>query len=150
MIPFRRLSETLLEWTAHPARRRPRDLALVVAVVALTAAAVLASLESAFLAALAALILVVATAPFLFPTRYVVTDEGIQATRLFGTRSRRFRDLRRIDVSARGDLVVVSPFARRSFLDRTRGLLVFLDGVDRERALSILREKIPRPAKEAR
>jgi hypothetical protein len=94
------------------------------------------------LTVLSVVVLIVTFAPFLFPTRYVVTDEEIQARRVFGTRSRRFRDLRRLDVSPRGDLVVVSPFARRSFFDRTRGLMVLLDGVDRERALAILKERI--------
>jgi hypothetical protein len=130
----------LATWTAHPARRRPRDVALVVAVVATTMAVVLMSLESALLAALAGVLLLVAVAPFLLPTRYVVTDEGVAAERAFHRRERRFADLRRLEVGERAALL--SPFRRPSWLDRSRGLYVLFDGADRERVVAILREKM--------
>lgn len=134
------VAKVLATWTAHPAKRRPRDVALVVAVVCLSAGAVLASFESAFLAALAAVILLVSIAPFLLPTRYTVTDEGVEAVRAFGKRARRFSELRRVEVS--GDLALLTPFARRTWMDRYRGLLVLLDGADRERVVAILKERV--------
>lgn len=130
----------LAEWTAHPARRRPQDVALVVAVVCVTAAAVLVSFASAFLALLAAVILVVAVAPFLLPTRYVITDTAIAAERAFRRRERRFADLRRVDIGPAAALV--SPFAHPHPLDRARGLIVFFDGGDRERVVALLRERV--------
>lgn len=127
-------------WTAHPARRRPRDLALVVAVVSITMAAVLMSFESLLLAAVAGAILLLAVAPFLLPTRYEITDAGIAAARAFVRRERRFADLRRLEVGARAALV--SPFARPSLLDRTRGLTILFDGADRDRVVEILQGKL--------
>lgn len=135
------MDPVLAEWTAHPARSRPRDVALVVAVVALTAAAVLVSFASAWLALVSAAILLVAVAPFLLPTRYTITAEAIAAQRAFRRRERRFADLRRVDIGPGAALV--SPFARPHVLDRHRGLLVFFDGGDRERVVAILREKLP-------
>ena len=43
------VSDPLLTWTAHPARSRPRDVALVVAIVCTTAGVVLWTFESAWL-----------------------------------------------------------------------------------------------------
>lgn len=130
----------LAEWTAHPARSRPDRVWLVACVVLLTAGAVLASLQSAFLAALAVVILLVAVAPFLFPTRYVLTEDGIEERRLGRRRARRWEDLRRLQVGPGAALV--SPFARKSWLDRHRGLIVMFDGADRDAVVAVLREKI--------
>jgi hypothetical protein len=134
------VATVLASWTAHPARRRPRELALVVAVVSTTAAAILISFQSALLAALSAVILVVAVAPFLLPTRYTITDEGIAAERAFVRRERRFSELRRLEVGPRAALV--SPFRRPHLLDRRRGLLVLLDGAERRRVVALLAERI--------
>jgi hypothetical protein len=130
----------LIEWTAHPARRRPKDVALVVAVVCVTCAVVLSTFQSALLGALAAVILLISVGPFLLPTRYALTDEGIQATRAFSRRTRRYADLRRLEIGR--DAALVSPFARRNFFDRYRGLILFLDGADRTRVVEILRERV--------
>ena len=130
----------LAHWTAHPARTRPREVALVVAVVSLTCGAVLASLESLLLAALAAVILVVAVAPFVFPTHYTLTDLGIEERRGFRRKSRRWKDLRRVQIGAQAALV--SPFARKNWLDRYRGLVVMFDGADREQVVGILEGRV--------
>lgn len=129
-----------LAWTAHPARSRPRDLALVAAALFLTTGAVLASLQSAFLAALAAVIIVVSIAPFLFPTHYRLSERGVEERRLGMRRARAWRDLRRVQIGARAALV--SPFARPSWLDRYRGLLLLFDGADREAVVAELRRRI--------
>jgi hypothetical protein len=139
----------LLSWTAHPARTRPRDVALLVAVTATTAGCVLYSLESLFLCALAVVVLLVAVAPFWLPTHYSLTDDGISAVRMGLRRVRRFRDLRRVDVDrdpARASTVLVSPFARPTWLCRTRGMTLFLDGADRAGVVAFLKERIEREA----
>jgi hypothetical protein len=133
----------LVSWTAHPARSRPRDIALVAAVLLLTMGAVLTSLGSAFLAVLAAVIIVVSIAPFLFPTHYALTDEGVEERRLWSTRARRWKDLRRLEVG-RG-AALVSPLARKSWLDRYRGLILQLDGADRDQVVRILNERMSTP-----
>jgi hypothetical protein len=131
-------------WTAHPARRRPQDVFLVGAVVLVSMWAVLVTLGSAFLAALAAVILVVAVAPFLFPTRYRLDDDGVEERRLWTRKRRSWRDLRRLQVGPGAALV--SPFARPSFLDRHRGLVLYLDGADRDRVVATLRARVGRDA----
>jgi hypothetical protein len=132
-----------MTWTAHPARQRPADLALVIAVVAITVAVVLESFGSALFGALAAAFLVAAVAPFLFPSRFVITEEAIECERALSRRTRRFADLRRIDVGPR--TILVSPFPRPSWLDRYRGLFLLLDGLDeagRAELVALLRRKV--------
>ena len=133
----------LAQWTAHPARKRPRDVALAVAVVLLSCGAVLASLESLLLTALAAVFLVVAISPFLLPTRYTLTDSGIEERRAFRRKSREWKDLRRLQVGARAALV--SPFASKSWMDRHRGLIVMFDGSDRDEVVGILERQVNSP-----
>ncbi len=130
-------------WTAHPARRRPQDVFLVGSVVLVSAWAVMVTLDSPFLALLAAVILLVAVAPFLLPTRYVLDDDGVEQRRMWTRKRRSWSDLRRLQVGPGAALV--SPFSRPSFLDRHRGLLLYLEGLDpagRERVVAVLRERI--------
>ncbi len=135
------MPDVLLRWTAHPARRRPRDVALVVAVVATTAGVVMLTFDSAWLALLAAAMLCASVSSFLLPTRYTVTDEGIEAARALVTRRRRFADLRRLEVGR--DAALASPLARPSLLlDRRRGMWIWFDGADRDRVVALLQERI--------
>jgi len=142
----------LAQWTVHPAKQRPRDVILVIAVLLLSTGAVSASLQSLFLTALAAVFLMVSVASFVFPTHYRVTDEGVSEQRLWRRRRRRWCDLRRIHVGCRG--VLVSPFARPHWLDRYRGIVLVFDPAvagdssngQRERLLAILRDHIPSAA----
>jgi hypothetical protein len=129
-----------LDWTAHPARRRPRDLALVGAVLFLTTGAVLVSFESLFMTGLAAVIVIASISSFLFPTHYRLTDEGIEERRLGMRRARRWGDLRRLEIGTGAALV--SPFASKSWLDRTRGFLLLFDGADRQVVVDELRRRI--------
>jgi hypothetical protein len=132
-----------LVWTAHPARRRPRELALVAAVLFLTTGAVLVSFESLFMTGLAAIIVLVSISSFLFPTHYRLSEEGIEERRLGVKRSRRWADLRRLEIGPGAALV--SPFARKSLLDRTRGFLVLFDGADRQAVVSELGRRMEKP-----
>lgn len=131
----------LAEWTAHPAKRRPEQVALVVAVTLVFCAGILALLQSGFLAVLAAVLLVFSVAPFLFPTRYRLTDEAVEERRAGVTRRRRWEDLRRAHVGRAAALV--SPFSRPHWLDRYRGVTLMFDGADRDRVVAILQEKLP-------
>ena len=120
-----------LTWTAHPARRRPDQLALIAAVVLLSVWAVMVTLQSPWLALVAAVLLVVATASFLFPTHYRLDELGVEQRRIFGRRFRAWADLRRLQVGPGAALV--SPFARPSWMDRHRGFILYFDGLDPDR-----------------
>ena len=133
-------------WISHPARRQPAQVALVSSVVMLSAWTVLVTLGSAFLALLAVVLLVIAIAPFLFPTHHRVDDEGVEVRRLGARRHRPWPELRRVQIGRGGALL--SPFARPSWLDRYRGLLLSFDGLaadDRAEVVAELRRRLAPP-----
>lgn len=130
----------LKHWTAHPAKDRPKDVALIVAVLFLTAGAVLMSFESVFLTVLAVAILIVAVSPFLFPTHYTITDVDVSERRLWVHKSRQWADLRRMQVGTGS--VLVSPFSNPSWMDRHRGLVLMYGGVDRDELVELIRDKV--------
>ena len=136
-----------LRWTAHPARSRPRDIALVAMVVLLASWAVMVSLRSGFLTVLAAVLLLISVTPFLAPTHYRLGEDGVEERRLGRRRFRAWRDLRRWQIGPGAALV--SPFARPMWLDRYRGILLYLDGADRDQVVEILRERIDGPRAKA-
>lgn len=135
--------EVPLVWIAHPARRRPRELALLAMVFFLTLAGVSAMTRSMFLTSLAAAIVVVGVAPFLFPTRYELSDWGVEARGLFRSRARSWEQLRRLSVGPGAALV--SPLATPSLGDRYRGIYILFDGADRDRVVEILRARLEPP-----
>lgn len=132
-------------WTSHPARRRPQDVFLLAAVVLLSAWAVLVTLQSPLLAALAVVVLMVSVSPFWLPTHYQLDDDGVEARRLWTKRRRSWVDLRRAQIGPGAALV--SPFARPTWMDRHRGVMLYFDGLgpDSARAavLSELRARFP-------
>ena len=130
----------LAEWTAHPAKSRPRDVALLACVGLIFCGAVLSSLQSAWLTVLAAIVLTIAVAPFLFPTRYQLTEDGVFERRLGRWRGRKWNELRRVQVGKGAALV--SPFAAPNRLDRYRGMLLYFDGGDRRAIIDILKGKL--------
>jgi hypothetical protein len=130
-----------VRWTAHPAKRRPQDLFLVAAVVLVAAWVVLVTLGSPFLAVLAAVILVASVSAFLFPTHYTLDDDGVEQRRLWGRKRRSWTDLRRAQIGPGAALL--SPTRQPSWLDRHRGLYLYLDGADRDAVIAAIKERIP-------
>lgn len=134
----------MLQWTAHPARRRPDQLALIAAIVLLTAWVVLVTLQSPFLALLAAVFLVAATGAFLFPTHYRLDERGVEQRRVLSRKFRPWEELRRVQVGPGAALV--SPFARPSWMDRHRGFILYFDGLDAEgkrQVVELLKVRVP-------
>jgi hypothetical protein len=130
----------LAKWTAHPARRRPRDVALVASVVLLTMAAVLSAFQSIYFTVLAAVVLLISVSAFLFPTHYTVTDLAIEERRLFRTRRRPWQDIRRLAVGR--DAAVASPFVQPTWLDRYRAIVIRFDGTDRDDVVRALEHRM--------
>ena len=132
----------MIQWTAHPAKGRPQDAMLAAFVIALAMYAVLVGLESGWLAAVAGAMLLLAVSPFLARTHYRLDAVGIAERRLFVTRSRRWIDLRRLEIGRRA--AHVSPYAQRRWLDRYRGMTIWFDGSKRDAVIRALEERVPR------
>jgi hypothetical protein len=109
-------------------------------VASLSAWAVLETLAAPGLALLAVVLIAAAVAPFWLPTRYQIDDAGIEERRWPRRRRRAWAELRRVDVGPRA--LLVSPFARPSWLDRHRGVIVMFDGGDRAAIVAAVRARI--------
>jgi hypothetical protein len=131
-----------MRWTAHPARRRPQDAMLAICVIAFATYAVLVGMQSPWLALVAAAMLLVAVSPFLARTHYRLDADGIAERRLFVTRTRRWSELRRLEIGRAAALV--SPYTQRRWLDRYRGMTIWFDGGERDAVIRALEEHLDR------
>lgn len=77
-----------------------------------------------WLTMLAGIVLVFAVAPFFVRTVFRLTPEGVEIRRPWRTWRRPWRDFRA--VRSDRELLVLSPFVRRSWLDAIRGETLFL------------------------
>jgi hypothetical protein len=112
-----------LEWTVNPWRERPLA-ALAAALVALGLWLLVLRLLPGERAAatVLGLLLLASLAPGMAPTRCRVDAEGAARQVLFTWERRRWTDVRRARLAARG--LFVSPLARPGRLDRFRGLFL--------------------------
>jgi hypothetical protein len=134
-----------LEVVVHPARDQPLRLALALTLIAAVVASLAAAWGGALFAALGAFVLLAAIAPFLFPTRYRLSEEGVEAEFLGQKRARPWREIRRVVPDRNG--VLLSPFARPSLLDGPRGLYLRVGAraPEREAVLAYVRAHVTPP-----
>jgi hypothetical protein len=134
-----------LEFSVHPAREEPVRLAIAAGVLLVVVGALVFVWESVLFAALGAFLLVAATSPFLFETRYRLSEEGVEVEFLGQKRARPWRELRRVEPDGNG--ILLSPFARRSLLDGPRGVYLRVGARAPERAavLAYVRARVKGP-----
>ncbi len=112
----------VLEWTSHPARRRPLVTAAVSVFVVVSGLLMYWSTQSNTFTALTLVILLASLAKFYFPTRYRLTDKGLvvktQTQKLFKPWSM----YRSYYSDKKG--ILLSPFAGPSRLENFRGLYI--------------------------
>ncbi len=135
-----------LTWTCHPARHRWIVAVLVALLVLGLCAGVLASFRDPFLAGLSLVILAASLAPFYLPTRYRMSEDGIEIESIFGARKKAWDLYRRFTVDRHG--ILLSPFDRPSRLDRFHGLNIRFDAPDRERVIGYVERKIAENVRE--
>ncbi len=114
-----------LAWRAWPVRQHPVRGGLALVLAAGTIWGTWDWTRDPWLAGLAGVILAVATAPFFVPTRYRMSGDGVEISRPWRSWNRswdRFRAVR-----GGGELVVLSTFARPSWLDSFRGEKLYLE-----------------------
>ncbi len=128
-------SEQTLEWTVHLARRRPRQAAAAIALIAAGSLAAGFGFHSPLLGLLAVLLLTGSVSDYLLPLRYRIGPEAVEARGLIHRRRLAWRQVRRI---IRDDLgVKLSPLARRSRLEAYRGIYLWFAGNEDEVMASI-------------
>ncbi|MGQ9661849.1 MAG: hypothetical protein ACUVWX_05850 [Kiritimatiellia bacterium] len=95
-------------------------------------------------AILAAILLFVLLGPYFLPTRYKVSERGVESRFPLFNRSRSWGEYKRYAVARDG--VFLGTFPRPSRLDSFRGeFLRFTAGMDPEQVLELVRRHIPAP-----
>lgn len=125
-IPSEPTAAPLMEWTCHPAKRRPWVTALVT-IFALSAVVVVYFVgESRLFAVLAMLIMWGSLAKFYFPTTYRLTESNIIIKTLMQTLKKDWSQYRSYYPDKNG--ILLSPFAQPSRLENFRGLYLMFEG----------------------
>jgi hypothetical protein len=119
------MSETI-EWTVHLARRNPRKAATAVGVIALGAGAAWWGFQSSVAGVLSLFLLLASVSDFLFPVRFRLTEEVVEAAGLLFRRRMKWSDIRRVVPDDLG--VKLSPLPRPSRLEAYRGIYVWFEG----------------------
>lgn len=131
-----------LEWSFNPWRERP-GLSAMAAVLALGMCAAVIQLGEATLLTVALAIAAIGSlSPALSPARCRVDDAGAARGGPFGWDRRAWRDLRR--AVPRAGALMLSPYARRHWLDPYRALLLPLPATERARLLAELKPVLER------
>ena len=135
----------VMEWAVSPWReRRARAVLAASAALLLWLLAAWLLPGERVLSTLMGLAVLGALAPGMTPTECRVDGAGVARRALFAWDRRAWPEIRRARVSAAG--LFVSPFARRSRLDRFRGLFLPLphDGAAAASLLEALRQEVAR------
>ncbi len=111
-----------LEWSYHPWRdaRRTTVLALLVVIAGVTLVACLA--EPGLVRIALAIVVAASFADAFLPVSCRLAEDGVHRRTPLGSQHRAWQDVRRARVGARG--VVLSPFARRTWLETFRALFL--------------------------
>jgi len=121
-----------LQWTVHPARRRPALTVATGVLVVLVLVLVYVSFLQIGAVILSAALLLGSLAPYWAPTRFELTPEGVAVFGPLPVRQwRPWTDFRAFESATNG--VLVTPFLRPSRLDNFRG--IFLRTEDNRRAV---------------
>ena len=105
------------------------------------AVAVQLSWKEWYITVIAAMFLWASVSPFYLPTRYEMDEDRIRIRTTWSRKEKPWSRYRRAAADARGALL--SPFERRSRLDRFHGLNLRYDEKDRERVLGYLGSRVP-------
>ena len=115
-----------MEWTVHLAGRQPGKAIAALVIVAAAAVCAGYGFRAVWAGALAAALLVAAISDFLFPVRYEMDEQGVQARGLVMRRRMGWAQVRRVVRDELG--VKLSPLARPSRLEAYRGIYLWFAG----------------------
>jgi hypothetical protein len=111
-----------LTWVTHPMIESPRKAALFWAVFFLMLLAVWIATEEWLFVVLSGVILFASLRGFVLPTRYKITDEGLEVDRLFYRIRKKWSDYRSHVVERNG--VFLSPFSVKHRMENFRGIFL--------------------------
>lgn len=115
----------VLEWTAHPLRRKPLAAVLVTIFILATGFLVFITTQSKTFGTLALVVLFASLAKFYMPTRYRLTDKRLMVKSTTQTLFKNWSQYRSYYPDKNG--VLLSPFLTPSRLENFRGLYLLFE-----------------------
>lgn len=125
-------------WSVHPARKN--TLKTILSLVFIVSFLLFVGFfYGIFWTVFGLVVLFVSLHAYYFPTHYELTSEEVIIKNIFTTQRRKYREFKKVYEGKNG--VLLSPFRRKTFLNRFRGIFIYLPE-DRARISAFLREKI--------
>jgi hypothetical protein len=131
-----------MKWFVHPAKDNMTK-AVLVALFVVAFVVYIGIFIGVFWALFGFIVLFLSSYSFYFPTYYEITEDSIIIKGIFARQQRSLKEFKKILEGKNG--VLLSPFRRKTFLNRFRGVFLFLPP-KRQEILGLLRERIEEPA----
>jgi hypothetical protein len=119
-----------LSWTVWPLRQKPLLGGLALVCIAAAVLVVASITTGLWMPVFSAIVLALSVAPFFLRTTYRLTPEGVEVVRLGCAERRPWSSFRR--VRSDEEILQLSPYLKRAWLDSFRSCTIFLDGNRRE------------------
>jgi len=134
-----------ITWTFHPARHSPIKTVVSLAIV-IFFLVLIQTFYDAFWVVLGFLFLFASLNSFFLPTVYVLDQNSVTIKKLYYTNRRQFKEFRRYYSGKNG--ILLSPFAKRTFLNNFRGLFLYFppEGDLRNKIIDFVKQKYPEPS----
>lgn len=127
-----------MKWTVHPAKRNLTKTTF--STIFIVAFLVFVGIfYGVFWSLFGLVVLLVSLHSYFFPTSYEAGKDEIVIKSIFMTQKRGLREFRQVYVGKNG--VLLSPFRRKTFLNRFRGVFLLLPE-EREEVLAFLRARV--------
>ncbi len=119
-------ADPALEWRVWPLMRSPGRGVVAALIVVGSVIGVWSWTGSAALTALSVAVLALSVRPFFLPTGYRLDPEGVEVRLPWRRKRRPWSEFR--TVHAGGELVILSPYGRRTWLEGVRGETLRVEG----------------------
>ncbi len=129
-----------IEWKTHPLTEKPVRSVLLIATLTVIGYFVPVIFKAGLFLILYVIIMLFNFAAYWFPTHYRLDDEGIRIKRLWVKVVKSWADYKKVYFDPNG--FFLSPFAKKNYLERTRGIYVICPPEKYEAAKKIIEEKI--------
>lgn len=131
--------ETILEWTSHPARKRPLITILLVIFLTALVLIVYSLTESYLFTAIGAVVLWGSLTQYFMSTRFILSEQGVKVRYVINKIEKPWSQFRTYYRDKNG--VLLSPFVRPSRMENFRGLYVRFDN-NQDEVMNVVSERI--------
>ena len=127
-----------MKWSVHPAKYN-QTKAIIVALFIIGFLVYVGIFFGVFWSVFGLIVLFLSSYSFYFPTHYEIRDEMVVIKGLFTKQTRSLKEFKKVYTGKNG--ILLSPFRHKSFLNRFRGVFLFLPE-ERDDIISFIRDKV--------